>query len=65
MTEGTELAAHFKEACNTLKATRWQLFKARWLGRKIVNRDGWCVVTFYEYRGVLYLIDFENLEPML
>ncbi len=65
LTEGTELAAYFKEACNTLKASRWQLFMARLFGKKIVNHDGWCVVTFYQYRGVLYLTDFENLEPMV
>lgn len=51
---------YFKEACNTLKATRWQLFCARWLGKKRVATEGNTTVIFYEYQGVLYMVDVKD-----
>jgi hypothetical protein len=50
----------FREAANTLKASRWTLFKARWLGVKHVGVDGAHSVTIYHYRGVSYLFDFKE-----
>ncbi len=51
---------YFREAANTLKATRWELFRARWLGKKRTATDGKTTVVFYEYRGMLYLVDVKE-----
>lgn len=58
-----DLYGYFHEAANTLKASNWQLFKARWLGKKHVGHDSGCTVTIYEYKGIAYLIGCKHDEP--
>ena len=49
---------YFKAAANTLKASRWQCFKARWLGKRVSGEDDGHSVTGYWYQGKLYMTDY-------
>lgn len=49
---------YFKEAVATLKATGWQLFKARLFGKKFVSHGPDGTVIFLRHRGISYLIDY-------
>lgn len=55
---------HFKAACNTMVASRWQIWLARILGRKVVGVDIWAgersEVTMYEWRGKFYLTNVKR-----
>lgn len=53
----------FKSACNTLKATRWQLWMARLFGQKHVGSDGNHQAIGYYYRGRFYLWDYKDATP--
>lgn len=53
----------FRGTCNTLKAARWTVFLARWLGRRVEGEDMGCKCVGYEWRGKLYLTDF--IRPQL
>lgn len=50
----------FKEAVNSLKASRFTLLMAKWFGRKIVMHDGRYIVEFRIWLGVKYFIDFRE-----
>lgn len=50
----------FSAACNTLKASRWQLLKARCLGVKHEGSDGQNVATGYYYKGTFYLWNYSG-----
>lgn len=47
--------------CNTLNATRFELLKARLLGKevKLVSMD--CLVTVRVRKGVIYMISAESM----
>lgn len=51
---------YFRAACNTLKASRWQVFKARWLGVKVTGEDDGHKVTGYWHDGKLYMTDYQS-----
>lgn len=42
-------------ALETLVAKRWDIWRAKIFGKKIVVTDGCCVVTMYRWRGKTYL----------
>jgi hypothetical protein len=48
----------FKAAIHTLKASRWELLKARLFGTKSVHSDGTIRVTTVDYNGKTYLFDY-------
>lgn len=48
----------FKAAVHTLKASRWELIKARLFGTKSVHADGAIRVTTVHYKGKTYLVDY-------
>lgn len=48
----------FKGACNSLKASRWQLLKARLLGQRHEGSDGKQIAVGYYYKGNFYLWDY-------
>jgi hypothetical protein len=50
----------FRSACNTLKASRWQLCKARLFGQKHVGSDGEHEAIGYYYKGTFYLWDYRS-----
>lgn len=54
----------FKSACNTLRATRWQLWKARLFGHRHEGSDGAHVAVGYYYRGTFYLWDYREASPI-
>lgn len=51
---------YFREAVNTLKATRWELLCARFFGKKREATDNGTTVVFREWRDKLYLIDVKE-----
>ena len=55
----------FREAANTLKASRWTLLLAHLFGRKHVGYDTQLQtrVTMIQWRGVLYMTDFQQEKP--
>lgn len=53
----------FKEAFTSLRANRWELFCARWFGRKSVGIDGYFRVTCSYWRGKTYMLKFEEIRP--
>jgi hypothetical protein len=48
----------FKSACNTLKASRWQLWMARLFGIKHERSDGNHTAVGYYHKGQFYLWDY-------
>lgn len=48
---------------NSLKATRWEMLKARLFGIRVVGIDvtpfGRTEVAAYKYKGKYYLVDFK------
>ena len=50
---------YFKEALNTVKASRIELWLARILGKKKVVEAEGLRLTFYWWRGKSYLVDRE------
>jgi len=55
----------FSAACNTLKASRWEIFKAKLFGSKVCAFDDAgglrTIVTGYRWRGKLYMTDVQYL----
>ena len=53
----------FLSAVNTLKASRWDLFRARIFGKRFVGLDRssgqTCVVSGYHWRGKWHMTDCE------
>lgn len=45
-------------AINTLAVSRWTMLLCRFFGKKRVKFDGTYRITFYEWRGKLYLTNF-------
>jgi len=56
--------SYITEAINTLKATRWELFKARLFGKTVKGWDGDITVTLKFYKGHYYLIGVEKNEDI-
>ena len=52
--------SYFKAACNTLKASRWEVFKARWLGQRYEAREEGHRVVGYHYNGKFYMTDYSS-----
>lgn len=50
----------FKAAVAALKASRWTMLRARWFGRRVEGVDMGNKVVGYEWRGRLYLTDFQK-----
>lgn len=50
--------SYFKGAINTLKASRWETFKARWLGQRYETCTEGHRVVGYHYHGKFYLTDY-------
>ena len=48
----------FGSAINTLKASRWQIWKARLFGQRHEGTDGAHTAIGYYYRGKFYLWDY-------
>ena len=47
-------------ALNTVKASRWEMFKARLLGMKYIAREDGFVVVLYKYKGKVYISSYKN-----
>lgn len=47
-------------AIRTLDASRWIVFKARWFGRRFTGEDMGHIIVGYEWRGKLYLTDYQD-----
>ena len=46
-------------AINTIKATWFEMVKAKLLGKKITHTSDGVTVTAYKFEGRTYLVDFE------
>lgn len=53
----------FREALNSLKATRWELFKAKLFGLHSIQTDGYFECEMVSYKGKHYLLSFKEKEP--
>lgn len=53
----------FRGAINSMKATRWEFFKARWLGSYVGGEDDGAAVGGYLYRGKIYMTKFDKDRP--
>lgn len=51
-------------ALHTLTASRWTLFCAKLLGRRMVTRDGEWQIESACWRGRYYMLDFKNVGPV-
>lgn len=62
---GDERRDFFREAVNTLKASRWKLLLAKLFGRKHIGYDTQLKtrIVLIEHRGVVYLTDFQQESP--
>ena len=49
-------------AINTLKASRFTLLLAKWLGREIVKYEEGYLLTLHLFRGVVYLTGYEKVK---
>ena len=50
--------SYFKAAVNTIRASRWELFKARWLGERLEATEDSHRVIGCRYKGKFYLTDY-------
>lgn len=55
----------FTSGVNTLKASRWEFFKARVFGKKVITEDCGCKLTLLHYKGKYYHLSHEPTEGTL
>ena len=49
-------------ALNTVRASRWELLKAKLFGVKNITEEDGCKVVLYKYKGKFYLTKFEESQ---
>lgn len=54
--------SHLRAALNTLDSSRWQYFKARLFGRRVITEDRGHRVVMREYGGKFYMTDYRRPE---
>ena len=49
-------------ALNTVHATRWELFKAKWFGKKRIQRDNNVEITVLQYKDLNYMTEYREIN---
>ena len=49
-------------ALQTIHASRWELFKAKWSGKKVTMKDDNVEVTLLQHNGKTYMTSYIELK---
>ena len=47
---------------DTMVSTKWKLFLAKLFGKKTIVREGDWGMTYYEWRGAIYVTEYHDYE---